>query len=58
MTAFFDFHFIRGVIAVSARWVLGNGEFGVAEASSRPVLVQRWRRDENGKLEGRWERGE
>ena len=58
MTAMFDFRTIRDIISYPVRFVLGecSGEFATHDRASRRPIILRWRRGEDGKLEGHWNR--
>ncbi len=60
MSALFDFRILRDVIAYPAKLVFGDrsSAFETCECSNRPLLVLRWWRGKDGRLESRWERGE
>ena len=56
MSALFDIRNLRDFIAYPIRFVLGDEarNYETREHSSRTPLIMRWRRGEDGKLEGRW----
>ena len=56
MAAMFDFHSLKDFVAYPIRFVFGHGDRDYEDRSRRTQLIQRWRRGEDGKLEGRWER--
>lgn len=57
MTAFLDFRTIRDFVAYPIRWVLSDASenFETHPAKARTPLILRWRRNEDGKLEGHWD---
>lgn len=56
MAAMFDFRTVRDVVAFPIRLVFGSRDSELESycESTRVPLVLRWRRGEDGKLEGRW----
>jgi hypothetical protein len=60
MSALFDIRTLGDFIAYPIRFVLGDGarSYDTREHASRPPLILRWRRGDDGKLEGRWNSGE
>lgn len=58
MTAMFDFRTIRDFVAYPIRFVFGDGssEYATRDCTTRQPIVMRWRRGEDGKLEGHWNR--
>jgi hypothetical protein len=53
MTALFDIQTIRNMITFPFRLVFGSSS-DFEPARPRHALTQRWRRGDDGKLEGRW----
>jgi hypothetical protein len=57
MAAMIDFRTLRDIVAFPFRFVLGDreDEFTVHAHRERRPLRMRWRRGDDGRLEGHWE---
>jgi len=52
----FDLRSLGNAIAVPFKFALGGRSAPSDNRASRPQLVQRWQKDDNGRLKCKWER--
>ena len=58
MSYVIDLRSLGSAIAVPFKFALGGRSASADNRSSRPQLVQRWRKDDNGRLKSKWERAD
>jgi hypothetical protein len=56
MSYHFDLRSLGNAIAVPFKFALGGRSASADNRASRPQLIQRWQKDDNGRLRSKWER--